>query len=81
MSEEQLIAFLWKVKSDTSLQEKLKGADAGAVIAIAKTAGFVVSVDAIKIAQLAPQELSDAELEGLVGGYSSWQCATSIHCG
>ena len=40
MSEEQLKAFLEKVKADTSLQEKLKAAaDADAVTAIAKEAG------------------------------------------
>ena len=39
MSEEQLKAFLEKVKDDTSLQEKLKAAaDADAVAAIAKGA-------------------------------------------
>ena len=37
MSEEQLKAFLEKVKADTSLQEKLKAAaDNDAVVAIAK---------------------------------------------
>ena len=60
MSEEQLKSFLEKVKSDTSLQEKLKGdADVDAVIDIAKEAGFTVSGDEIKAAQSAPQELSN----------------------
>ena len=69
MSEEQLKAFLEKVKADTSLQEKLKAAaDVDAVIAIAKSAGFVVSADEIKTAQSATQELSDEELEGVAGG-------------
>ena len=46
MSEEQLKAFLEKVKGDTSLQEKLKAAaDANAVAAIAKEAGFSISAD------------------------------------
>ena len=68
MSEEQLKAFLEKVKSDTSLQEKLKGdADVDAVIDIAKEAGFTVSGDEIKAAQ--PQvELSDEDLRGVAGG-------------
>ena len=70
MSEEQLKAFLDKVKSDTSLQEKLKAAaDIDAVIDIAKEAGFTVSCDEIKAAQSAPQELSDEDLEGVSGGY------------
>ena len=66
MSEEQLKAFLEKVKADTSLQEKLKAAaDADAVAAIAKEAGFNVSADDLTKAQ---SELSDQELEGVAGG-------------
>ena len=66
MSEEQLKAFLEKVKADTSLQEKLKAAgDADAVVVIAKEAGFSISADDLKNAQ---SELSDEELEGVAGG-------------
>ena len=66
MSEEQLKAFLEKVKADTSLQEKLKAAaDADAVTAIAKEAGFNVSADDLTKAQ---SELSDEELEAVSGG-------------
>ena len=66
MSEEQLKAFLEKVKGDTSLQEKLKAAaDADAVAAIAKEAGFSISADDLTNAQ---SELSDQELEGVAGG-------------
>ena len=66
MSEEQLKAFLDKVQSDTSLQEKLKAAaDIDAVAAIAKEAGFSISVDDLKNAQ---SEISDEELEGVAGG-------------
>ena len=66
MSEEQLKSFLEKLKADTSLQEKLKGAaDADAVLAIAKDAGFSISADDLKNAQ---SELSDEELEGVAGG-------------
>ena len=65
MSEEQLKAFLEKVKDDTNLQEKLKAdADADAVAAIAKDAGFMVSVDELK--QLS--EISEEELEDVAGG-------------
>ncbi len=68
MSEEQLKAFLEKVKGDTSLQEKLKAvADSDAVLAIAKEAGFSISADDLKKAQSA-NELSDEELEGVAGG-------------
>ena len=66
MSEEQLKAFLEKVKADTSLQEKLKAAaDANTVSAIAKEAGFSISADDLTKAQ---SELSDKELEGVAAG-------------
>ena len=67
MSEEQLKAFLEKVKADTSLQEKLKAAaDADAVTAIAKEAGFSILADDLTKVQ---SELSDEELEGVAGGF------------
>ena len=66
MSEEQLKAFLEKVKADTTLQEKLKAAaDADAVVAIAKESGFSISADDLTKAQ---SEISDEELEGVAGG-------------
>ena len=71
MSEEQLKAFLEKVKGDTSLQEKLKAAtDNDAVAAIAKDAGFMISIDDLKNAQSEIPEISDEELEGVAGGAS-----------
>jgi predicted ribosomally synthesized peptide with nif11-like leader len=67
MSEEQLKAFLEKVKADTSLQEKLKAAaSSDAVLAIAKEAGFSISDDDMKNAQ---SKISEEELErDVVGG-------------
>ncbi len=66
MSEEQLKAFLEAVKADSELQEKLKAAkDGDAVVAIAKAAGFAVSVDELERAQ---SEISEEELEGVAGG-------------
>ena len=66
MSEEQLKAFLEKVKGDTSLQEQLKtAADANAVVEIAKEAGFTISADDLT---KAVSEISDEELEGVAGG-------------
>ena len=54
------------MKADTSLQVKLKAAaDSDAVLAIAKDAGFIFSVDDLKNAQA---ELSEEELEGVAGG-------------
>ena len=65
MSEEQLKAFLEKVRGDTSLQEKLKAAaDANAVAGIAKEAGFSISADDLNKSS----ELSEKELEGVAGG-------------
>ena len=73
MSEEQLKAFLEKVKADTSLQEKLNGAaDADAVAEIAKEAGFAITAEDIQSMQSAPGEVSDEELEGAAGG--RWGC-------
>ena len=66
MSEEQLKAFLEKVKDDISLQEKLKAAAIpDAVLSIAKEAGFMISTDDLTKAQA---EVSDEELEGAPGG-------------
>ena len=66
MSEDQLKAFLEKVKTDTSLQEKIKAAtDADAVVTIAKDAGFSISADDLKNAQ---SEISEEELENVAGG-------------
>ncbi|QNI55233.1 nif11-like leader peptide domain protein [Synechococcus sp. BIOS-E4-1] len=63
MSEEQLKAFLEKVKADTSLQEKLKAAaDVDAALAIAEEAGFSISADVVRTS------VSDDELEGAAGG-------------
>ncbi len=77
MSEEQLKAFLEKVKGDTSLQEKLKAAaDANAVVAIAKEAGFSFSADDLGKGQ--KNQISDIELEGAAGGQKP--TVDSIYC-
>ena len=69
MSEEQLKAFLEKVKGDTSLQEKLKSAGSNeAGIEIAKDAGFSITVEDIQSMKSATAELSDEELETAAGG-------------
>ncbi|QNI56412.1 nif11-like leader peptide domain protein [Synechococcus sp. BIOS-E4-1] len=71
MSEEQFKAFLEKIKGDSSLQEKLKAAaDVDAVLAIAKEAGFMISAEDLKNAQVT--ELSDEELEGAAAGEGGW---------
>jgi predicted ribosomally synthesized peptide with nif11-like leader len=70
MSEEQLSAFLAKLKEDAGLQEKLQGAaDLDAVVDLAKEAGFDVSkADWLKYQAKQTLELSDEELEGVAGG-------------
>ena len=78
MSQEQLKAFLEKVQSDNNLQEKLKAAaDANAVVAIAKEAGFMISADNInkaqtKISDDAISEVTEEELKGVAGGFRDW---------
>ena len=78
MSEEQLKAFLEKVKATTSLQEKLKAAASpDAAIEIAKGAGFAITAEDIQSMQSATVELTDEELEGAAGGCGngwSWFC-------
>ena len=79
MSEEQLSALLAKLKDDTGLREKLKGAaDLDAAMAIAKEAGFDVSkADWLKYQAKQTLELSDEELErGVAGGGSSVEWCT-----
>ena len=63
MSEEQLKAFIAKVKDDQSIQEKLKEAKtADDVVGIAKEHGHVFTADKLT------ETLSDEELEGVSGG-------------
>ena len=76
MPEEQLKAFLEKVKADISLQEKLKAAASPeAALQIAKEAGFSITAEDIQSMQSATVELSDEELEGASGGW----CGLSSH--
>ena len=72
MPEEQLKAFLEGVKTDTGLQEKLKAAaNADAVVAIAKAAGFAISAEELNYQQ---EEVSKEELEDATGGASARTC-------
>ncbi len=62
MSEEQLKAFLAKVKGDSNLQKALQSAkSADEVVSIAKEHGHQFSADKLG-------KLSDEELEGVAGG-------------
>jgi predicted ribosomally synthesized peptide with nif11-like leader len=71
MNEEQLEAFISKLRGDNELQEKLKLAeDSAAVAAIAREAGFEITADELDLhsAKLEGQSLSDEELEQVAGG-------------
>ena len=66
MSEEQLKAFWEATQADSALQQKLQGVtDLGAIVVIAKEAGFTISVEELQAAQM---ELSDEQLDGAAGG-------------
>jgi len=71
MSEEQLKAFLEAVKTDAGLQMQLKfqASNSDAVVAIAKTAGFVITAEELTRAQA---EISEDELEHVAGGGTRW---------
>jgi len=73
MSEEQLKGFLDKIKTDTSLQEKLKGAaDADAALTIAKEAGFAITAEEIQSMQ------SSTDLSELLRTYSACVCGLIV---
>ena len=74
MSLEQLKAFLEKTKGDSSLQEKLKEAKSPEdVVGIAKEHGHEITAEHMS-------QLSEKELEGLVGGGNGCACHTRGHC-
>ena len=78
MSEEQLKAFLEKIKGDTGLQEKLKAAaDVDAVLAIAKETGFSITANDLTKPQ---SDLSDQELEGVAGGDQAGDLVKGMAC-
>lgn len=66
MSEQQLKAFWEASQADSALKQKLQGVtDPGAMVEIAKEAGFTISIEELEKAQM---ELSDEELAGAAGG-------------
>jgi len=79
MSEEQLAAFIAKVKEDAGLQEKLNAAtDSDSVMVIANEAGFLFSADELQRAH--ERSLTEEELEGVTGGLSTYE-KVYIECG
>ena len=68
MLDDQFKAFLEAVEADAALQEKVQteaSRYADAVVAIAKEAGFGITADDVKRAQL---EISEDDLKGVTGG-------------
>ena len=68
MPEDQFKTFLEAVEADAALQEKVQSEAnryADAVVAIAKEAGFGITAEDVKRAQL---EISEDDLEGVTGG-------------
>ena len=62
MSEDQLNAFLAKIKDDSNLQKTLKAAQSpDEVVRIAKEMGYTLTSDKFSL-------LSEEELEGVTGG-------------
>ena len=74
MSEEQLKAFIAKVKGDSNLQEKLKAAKSPEdVVCIAKENGCEFTADKVN-------QLSEEELEGVAGGLDTRNNSGCIWC-
>ena len=72
MADDEFKAFLEAVEADAALQEKVQteaSRYADAVVAIAKEAGFGITADDVKRAQL---EISEDDLEGVTGGVAPW---------
>lgn len=72
MTQDQLLAFLSAVQADTSLSDKLKAAaDKDAVVAVAKEAGFEISINELT---LSLSEVSEEELEAGIGYFTAVSC-------
>jgi predicted ribosomally synthesized peptide with nif11-like leader len=82
MPNDQLKAFLDAVKTDPTLQEKIKAAaNTESVAAIANDAGYMISAKELQSAQ---PEISDDELERAVGAGRTEHCTVlfcTLHCG
>lgn len=69
MSEEQIQAFLAKVKGDARLLQRLRAAtDDESFVAMAREAGFSIDRAELSRYMASQMELTDEELEGVAGG-------------
>jgi predicted ribosomally synthesized peptide with nif11-like leader len=67
---DNLSAFIEAVAADPALQEKLNSvADADAVVAIAKEAGFVISAEEMEKMENSEEELNAEQLAAVAGGF------------
>lgn len=82
MSENQLSALLAKLKDDVGLREKFQGAThLDAAVAIANEAGFALSkADWLRYQAKQTLELSDEDLEMVVGGACVDSWVTGVSC-
>jgi predicted ribosomally synthesized peptide with nif11-like leader len=81
MSEEQLKAFLEAIQADAGLHQKLRGVtEPDAVAAIAKEAGFSISVQEILAGKLTDESLTDEQLETVAGGAQYTQPGYNTTC-
>ena len=86
MSEEQLKAFIAKVKEDKALQAKLNTAEGfDEIILIAKEAGYSINEEDLSSARSNLKELSERELENVAGGwvtmdYKTCDCTGLFSC-
>ena len=79
MSEEQLKAFLEKVKGDIGLQKKLKAVSGpDAFITIAKEADYALSAD--DFAKIQMVDISAGELEDIAGGIAPCGAKVDNYC-
>ena len=78
MSQEEYKRLCEAVKASPSLREELKAAsDNHAVVAIARAAGFMISLDDLEKDQA---ELSEGELEEVAGGARAHRIASHSPC-
>ena len=76
MSQEQLQAFLHDVKSNASLQEKLKlSKSIEELLVIALLHGYKLRAGKINV-----NKLREEELESVVGGATAYTCPHSYSC-
>jgi predicted ribosomally synthesized peptide with nif11-like leader len=79
MSKKDALLFLKKISDDPLLTAKLRGSDKDNIVKIAEEIGYFVSLEELKQVSReikgSMQELSDEDLDMVVGGISSEEIA------